>query len=189
MAFDRINLGVGIVGAVVAIAGLGYAISQDYPAKLFGKKDRFFCLLNEDTQRGGDVWTVMYHKNKQNSQPWLKMVTTLGGNWTPSERCQEIARRLEMYREDGLLALTYRSDPNTPNQQVICAKTKKSGENCPLVITLNPGADGYETMREMTTALTGGDGVYQSSDGKTTYQFSREQPVIYVRDFLAEGDR
>ena len=117
------------------------------------------------------------------------MVTTLGGNWTPIERCQEIARRLEMYREDGLLELTYRSYPNTPNQDVICAKTKKSGANCPLVITLNPGADGYQTLREMTASLTGGDGIYQSSDGKTTYQFTPENPVIYVADFLVKSDR
>jgi len=94
-----------------------------------------------------------------------------------------------MYREDGLLELTYRSDPNTPNQDVICAKTKKSGANCPLVITLNPGADGYQTLREMTASLTGGDGIYQSSDGKTTYQFTPENPVIYVADFLVKSDR
>jgi len=74
MAFERINLGLGIVSTIVAIAGLGYGISQDYPAKLFGKKDRFFCLLTEDVQRGGDVWTVMYRKNRKNSQPWLKDV-------------------------------------------------------------------------------------------------------------------
>lgn len=58
-----------------------------------------------------------------------------------------------------------------------------------MVITLNPGADGYETLREMSASLIGGEGIYQSSDGKTTYQFSREQPVIYVADFLAEDDR
>lgn len=189
MAFERINLGVAVIGVVVGCAGLAYAVNQDYPFKLFSDKDRFFCSLMGDTQRGGDVWTVMYRKNRQKSQPWLKMVTTLGDKWNPNERCQEIARRLEIYREDGLLALTYRDDPNTPNQEVICAKTKKSGDNCPLVITLNPGADGYETMREMTTALTGGDGVYQSSDGETTYQFSREQPVIYLEDFLAKDDQ
>lgn len=189
MPFERINLGLGIVGTIVGIASLGFVIVSHYQPELFGKKDRFFCLLNEDTQRGGEIWTVMYRQNKKKSQPWLKMVTTLGGNWTPLERCQEIARRLEMYREDGLLELTYRSDPNTPNQEVICAITKKSGEQCPLVITLNPGADGYETLREMSASLIGGEGIYQSSDGKTTYQFSREQPVIYVADFLAEDDR
>lgn len=189
MAFERINLGLGIAATIVAIAGLGIAIKSNYPAELFGKKDRFYCLQVEDTQRGGDVWTVMYRKNKKNIQPWLKMVTTLGGHWTPLERCQEIAHRLEMYREDGLLELTYRSDANTPNQDVICAKTKQSGDKCPLVITLNPGANGYETLRDMTTSLTGGDGIYQSSDGQTTYQFTPEQPVIYVADFLAEDDR
>ena len=189
MAFERINLGVGIVSAIAAIVGVGYAVVSNNPAALFGKQDRFSCQLLADLDRGGDVWAVMYRQNRKNNQPWLKMVTTLGGNWTPLERCQEIARRLEMYREDGLLELTYRSDPNTPNQEVICAKTKQSGDNCPLVITLNPGADGYETLREMTASLTGGDGIYQSSDGQTTYQFTRENPVIYVADFLAKSDR
>ncbi|MDJ0681766.1 MAG: COP23 domain-containing protein [Xenococcaceae cyanobacterium MO_167.B52] len=104
------------------------------------------------------------------------------------ERCQEIARKLDIYREDGLIDFAYRNDPNTPKQQVICAHTKKSGTNCPLVITLKPGADGYETLREMTTALHGGDGIYQNSDG-TKAQISAKSPVINLSNFLSREDR
>ena len=185
MAFDRT---VAILCLVVGIASLGYAIYTDKIPEIFGRKDRFHCQLMPDTQRGGEVWTVMYRKYKNQTKPWLKMVTTLGGNWTPEERCQEIARRLDLYRQDGLIELTYRDDFNTPNQAVIWAKTKKSGDNCPLIITLKPGANAYETLREMTTALIGDEGIYQSSDGSTTYSFSPESPEIYIRNFLAEDD-
>ena len=186
MHFDRT---VAILGLVVGIAGLGLAIHSEIIPEMFGRKDRFDCQLMPDTQSGGEVWTVMYRKYKSQSKPWLKMVTTLGGDWTPKERCQEIARRLDLYRQDGLIKLTYRDDPNTPNQDVICAKTKKSGDNCPLIITLKPGANAYETLREMTDVLIGGEGIYQSHDGSTTYRFSPESPEIYIRDFLAEDDR
>ncbi len=119
MAFERTNLAIAILGLVVGAAALGYAIYTDKIPEIFGRKDRFHCQLMPDTQRGGEVWTVMYRKHKSQSKPWLKMVTTLGGNWTPEERCQEIARRLDLYRQDGLIELTYRDDSNTPNQAVI----------------------------------------------------------------------
>lgn len=188
MAFERVNLGLAIIGLVVGVAGLGYAVNSDIITTMVGRKDRFSCELYPDTDKGGEIWTVMYRKDNQKSQPWLKMVTTLGGNWTPLERCQEIARKLELYREDGLIKLDYRSDPNITNQKVICAYTKKNGENCHLVITLKPNADGYETLREMTTALHGGDGIYQNSDG-TNVQISSQSPAINLSNFLSKEDR
>ena len=188
MAFERTNLIVAILGMVAGIVGLAHTIHSGIIPELFDKKDRFHCQLMPDTKHGGEVWTVMYRRYQHQSQPWLKMVTTLGDSWTPLERCQEIARRLDLYREDGLIDLTYRNDPNTPNQAVICAITKNSGDNCPLIMTLKPGVDAYEVLREMTTALIGGEGIYQSSDGSTTYHFSPESPAIHVRNFLAKDD-
>ncbi|NEQ69215.1 MAG: hypothetical protein F6K21_27755 [Symploca sp. SIO2D2] len=182
--FDIAQLVIGIIGILLAAAGL-----FKFAPMLVGKQDRFSCDLQPDTATGGEIWTVMY-RNDKGTKPWLKMVTTLGGNWTPVERCQEIARKLELYREDGLTKLGYRTDPATPSQHVICAYTKLSGSNeCPLLITLKPEANPYETLREMTAALKGGDGVYQNTDGSSTDTLSPESPEVHLGSLLAEEDR
>ena len=181
------NFIIAILGLGVAIAG--FTFKDVWKPVLFGKNERFSCELRPDTVKGGEVWTVMYRK-KNEDRPWLKMVTTLGGNWTPQERCQEIAKKLEGYREDGLTKLSYRDDPATPKQYVICAHTKVSGDdNCPLLVTLKPGADPYATMKEMTAALAGGDGVYQNKNGENVESLSPDSPEVNLQGLLAEEDR
>ncbi|NER19597.1 MAG: hypothetical protein F6J96_02340 [Symploca sp. SIO1C2] len=186
--FNLAQLLIGIIGILLATASLAVAVKQGRVPVIFGKQDRFSCDLQPDTAKGGEIWTVMY-RNEQGTKPWLKMVTTLGVNWTPAERCQEIARKLELYRQDGLTKLTYRTDPATPSQYVICAYTKLSDSACPLLITLKPEADPYETLRDMTAALKGGDGVYQNRDGLSTDTLSRESPEVHVEGLLAKEDR
>lgn len=100
-SFDVAHLAIAIIGILLGIAGLALTVKAGWVPVMFGNKDRFSCELRPDTVKGGEVWTVMY-RNDKGTKPWLKMVTTLGGNWTPSERCQEIARKLELYRQDGL---------------------------------------------------------------------------------------
>lgn len=189
--FNVANLTVGVLSLLAGVVGVGIAYTQGWPPLLFGKNARFSCQLQPDTQRGSEVWTVMYRHDK-GQQPWLKMVTTLGGGYTPVKRCEEIAERLEIYRKDGLIRLTYRDDPKTPNQYVICAKTKLSGDNCPLLVTLKPGSEteAYKELQDMTENLQNGTGVYQNSDGKlATSNFSPASPVIDLTPFLAEEDR
>ena len=146
------------------------------------KTDRFSCELRQDTNK--EVWTVMYD-NDDKKQPWLGIVITMGGGWSPERRCQEIERRLENFREDGLVSLGYRDDPNTPQQQVLCVKTKSSGENCPLLMTLDVVTDGYQALRATTKALTNEDVYYQSANS----DFSGESRVVYLETFLAEEDK
>ncbi|NET57786.1 MAG: hypothetical protein F6K47_16990 [Symploca sp. SIO2E6] len=186
--FSFPQLLIGIISILLATASLAIMVKMEWVPVKFGKQDRFSCDLQPDIATGGEIWTVMY-RNDQETKPWLKMVTTLGGNWTPAERCQEIARKLELYRQDGLTMLAYREDPATPSQYVICAYTKLSGDNCPLLITLKPKAEPYETLREMTAALEGSDGVYQNSDGSIVDTLSRESPEVHLEKLLAEEDR
>jgi Circadian oscillating protein COP23 len=189
--FNAANLTIGVLSLLAAVVGAGIAYAQGWQPLLFEKDARFSCQLQPDTQRGSEVWTVMYRHDK-GQQPWLKMVTTLGGDYTPVRRCQIISESLNGYRKDGLIKLAYRNEPQTPKQYVICAKTKLSGEGCPLVLTLNPGSDkeAYQAMRDMTENLLNGTGVYQNSDGKlATSQFSPASPVIDLTPFLAEEDR
>ncbi|WP_341738205.1 COP23 domain-containing protein [Microcoleus sp. CAWBG640] len=189
--FNVTNLTIGVLGLLAAVVGAGIAFVQGWPPVLFGKKDHFFCELRPDTQRGGEVWTVMYRHDK-GVQPWLKMVTTLGGGYTPIRRCEIISERLETYRKDGLTQLGYRGDSNTPDQYVICAKTKLSGDNCPLLVTLKPGTQrsAYKSLQDITEDLRNGTGVYQGSEGKlANSNFSPASPVIDLTPFLAEEDR
>jgi Circadian oscillating protein COP23 len=189
--FNVANLTVGVLSLLAAVVGAGIAYIQGWPPLLFGKNAHFFCESRSDTQRGGEVWTVMYRHDK-GVQPWLKMVTTLGGGYTPIRRCEIISERLENYRKDGLTKLSYRGDSNTPDQYVICAKTKLSGDNCPLLVTLKPGSEteAYKALQDMTGDLQNGTGVYQGSEPKlATSNFSPSSPEIDLAPFLAEEDR
>ncbi|MEB3340948.1 COP23 domain-containing protein [Okeania sp.] len=187
LGIGSLGIGAFILGVLIA-AGLGIDIVQGWPPLLVKKTDRFSCQLESDINQGKEVWTVMYDNN-EGKYPWLGIVITMGGGWTPAERCSEIERRLENYRQDGLVKLTYRQDPETPEQDVICAITKSSN-GCPLLLTLKKDVDGYEALREITYALVYGTTVYHNSEGKSVNSnFSRESPVVDLKPFLAREDK
>ena len=185
------NWGNLVIGTVIGAAGLALAYASLMgwkPALFSGKDDRFTCGLQPDTSTGGEVWTLSYHNDK-GKQPWLKMVNSFGDDWNTQKRCETIAERLEGFRKDGLINFYYRSDPKTPAQEVICAKTRLSGDSCELVVTLIPGANGYESLRKMTEALRDGNTVDQSSNGAAaTPSFSPSSPMVDVTSFLADED-
>lgn len=198
----KTNILIGILSLVFAAAGLIYQIATREEPTLFSETDRFYCTLRPDTKRGGSVWTVIYRHDK-GKQPWLNMVKSFGDGWNTQRRCDKIADRLEIFRQDGLTELTYRDDPNTPEQPVICAKTKISGDNCPLLVTLEQGADPYIALREMIEALEQGTAVDQfkgttvdpslttvapSNVPKFLAEFSPENPVIKLEVLLAKDD-
>lgn len=98
-------------------------------------------------QNEGQIWTIVRHDGKT-VLPWMRMINEFGGGWNTAKRCEAIADRLELFRKDGLVALDFRSDPKTPSQYVICAKTKKSSDNCPLLVTLSPKEDPYKAFSQ-----------------------------------------
>ncbi|MCL2932144.1 MAG: COP23 domain-containing protein [Trichodesmium sp. MAG_R03] len=181
-----------IVGFFMDTVGFGIDILQVWPQQkhLVKKTDRFSCELREGKDKNDPkVWTVMYESDKD-KKPWLGIVIPMGGGWTRARRCEEIERRLEYFRQDGLDTLEYRKDPNTPEQQVICAKTQLSRNNCPLLLTLDAGVDGYQALVDMTTALINSNTFNQNSEAKlANSKFSKELPVIYLQPFLAKEDR
>lgn len=189
MSYKKIGLGLTIISVFIGGTGLAINVNKNYPKPLVDREARFSCNLEPDADRGGEVWTVKYQIKEKKSEPWLKIVTSFGDEWTESVRCDEIARRLEMFRQDGLMKIFSRKDINTPGQEVICAQTKVSGESCPLLITLKPGVDGYKALRQMAASLVGGYSVYQNTDEKTPQNFTPQNPVIDVTQFLASDDR
>lgn len=188
-----------IVFITILAAFLGLAASGVYfarnPRFLVSSSSRFYCELRPDSEQGGEIYTVMYRHDK-GRKPWLRLVTTLGGNWSPQARCEEIARRLEGFREDGLLSLTYRDDPNTPTQYVICAKTKASKDGCPLLLTLLRGADPDKMLRQVAESLIPGSNVStepQNSGGMistSSNSSSKLEPlVVDLKNHLSKEDQ
>lgn len=149
---------VGILGLGLAALTFGYQVYMDREKDpvIVDRGSRFFCALQADRVKGGQVWTVLYRRSENEAKPWLRMVRTMGDDWDTQSRCEEIASRLEIYRQDGLLSFEYRNNPDTPGQYVICARTQLSGDSCPLVVTLAPEDDPYRALHEVVGALLPG---------------------------------
>ena len=179
-----VGLTISVISLLMDMGNLGINIVRGRSSSVIEITDRFSCELRRDTERGEYVWTVMYDDGNK-KQPWLGMVIPMGGVWTPERRCQEIEKRLESFREDGLVSLGYRDDPNTPQQQVLCVKTKLSGESCPLLMTLDVGTDGYQALRHTTKALRNGGSFYQSANSDS----SGESLEVSLETFLADEDK
>ncbi len=91
---------------------------------------RFSCQVVEGQP------TVMYYPQSQPgvAYAWAQP-TDLGGGWTAERRCNEISRRLESYRPDGLLEMrTGREN----EYDVICVTTQQNSD-CRIVLTVPPG--------------------------------------------------
>ena len=191
MSLVKAGFVVTIIGVVIGAAALANDVingkKPPEPTVIFTKEDRFTCEL-QPYPNEGEIWTVVYHNDK-GKQPWLRMVNTFGGDWNTVKRCGDIERRLEGYRQDGLIAFDYRPDPNTPRQSVICAKTKLSADNCNLLVTLDVGADGYESLSKMIKALENKTTVDQNSNGEPSAPLlSPASPSVHLGNFLADED-
>ncbi|MEW5856765.1 MAG: COP23 domain-containing protein [Cyanobacteriota bacterium] len=189
MSLAKAGLVVGIIGAVIAGASFINDVANGRkPPLLFSKKNDRFTCESRPYPNEGEIWTVVYHNDKE-AQPWLRMVNTFGGDWNTPKRCGEIERRLENYRQDGLTAFDYRTDLNTPGQSVICAKTKLSGDNCNLLVTLDVGVDPYTSLSKMIEALENKTTVDQNSKGEPSAPLlSPASPSVHLGNFLANED-
>ena len=120
---------------------------------------RFSC----QSQNG--QYTVMYQPKSQSGQFYAWAVPALmGGGWSPERRCNEISRRLEQYRPDGLVEL--RSGIEN-GYNVICATTDQNGA-CRIVLTVPVGADPNSIRDRVFSNLTTADSG-QTTVGVNTY--------------------
>ena len=126
---------------------------------------RFSCQLSNGE------YTVMYQPESQPSQffPWATP-SALGGGWTEEKRCGEIARRLELYRPDGLLELTTGVE-NSYN--TVCVKTERV-PSCRIVFTVPPGQDPLVTRDRVFDNLTVADSG-QQTDAIYTYRGGKNE--------------
>jgi hypothetical protein len=160
-----LKVGLPVAGVALTIAALSQSVfGWKWIPLLVSEQSQFSCQM-QPYQNEGQIWTVVRNDGKT-TLPWMRMINEFGGGWNTAKRCETIADRLELFRKDGLIALDYRSDPQTPNQYVICAKTKKSQDNCSLLVTLKPKQDPYKAFSSTFDALKDNTYVDRSSDSK-----------------------
>ena len=121
---------------------------------------RFSC------QRLNGEYTVVYQPESQPGEffPWAKPAQ-MGGGWSPQRRCNEIARRLESYRPDGLLELTTGVE-NSYN--TVCVTTERVPA-CRIVFTVPNDQDPAITRDRVFENLTVADSG-QQTDAINTYR-------------------
>lgn len=134
--------------------------STDTSIPVPDSQTRFSC------QAQNGQYTVMYQPESQPNQffPWATP-SALGGGWTEQRRCSEIARRLELYRPDGLQELT--TDVEN-NYNTVCVKTERVPD-CRIVFTVPPGQDPLVTRDRVFENLTVADSG-QQTDAVYTYR-------------------
>lgn len=109
---------------------------------------RFTC------QMMNGQYTVMYNPQSQPGKvyPWAAP-GQMGGGWTPDLRCQEISRRLEFYRPDGLLELRTAVENG---YDTVCVTTEQV-PTCRIVLTVPEGQDPISTRDRVFANLTTAD--------------------------------
>ena len=120
---------------------------------------RFFCQLQ------GGQYTVMYAPSSQPSQsyPWA-IPGDMGDAWPAERRCNEISRRLESYRPDGLLELQTGLENG---YNTVCVTTEAVAA-CRIVFTVPPGQDPLATRdRVFNNLLVADQG--NATTGVTTF--------------------
>lgn len=129
--------------------------------------------------------TVMYSPESRPGElyPWA-IPRTLGGGWTAERRCGEIARRLEMYRQDGLVSLT----TGVENGYDIVCVTTETNNTCQIVFTVPPGQDAIATRNSVFENLASADQGIQTQ-GVNTYtdQNSTNNLLGQLQNILGVG--
>jgi hypothetical protein len=118
------------------------------------KNARFSCQMREGQ------YIVVYQPKSQPQKyfPWAAP-STMGDGWSPERRCNEISRRLELYRPDGLLEMRTSSENG---YNIICATTDKNSL-CRIVLTVPNGQDPIATRDRVFGNLTTADSGQQTT--------------------------
>jgi hypothetical protein len=131
---------------------------EDQTESETNSEPRFTCqFINGD-------YTVMYHPESKPGQayPWA-VPSAMGGGWTPELRCNEISRRLEFYRPDGLLEMQTSVENN---YDTICVTTQLNSD-CRIVLTVPPNQDPEITRNLVFENLTVADSGQQTQGVNT----------------------
>jgi hypothetical protein len=120
-------------------------------------------------------YTVMYNPENQPEKyyPWATP-GELGDGWSSYNRCEEISRRLESYRPDGLLTLSVGVENN---YEIVCATTQKD-PSCRIVFTVPPGQNALLTRDLVFQNLIQADNG-QITDGVNTWSEANKENNLF----------
>lgn len=141
--------------------------SQTIPP-VTSSSNRFSC------QMSNGQYTVMYQPESQPGQmyPWA-VPSALGGGWDSARRCNEITRRLEAYRPDGLQEMKTGVENG---YNTICVTTQRI-PGCRIVLTVPPGQDPIVTRDRVFQNLTVADSG-QQTQGVNTFVGSNRGGIM-----------
>lgn len=174
-----ICLAVGFVGFCAAAGRAQEAPETSSPTDdtdLETPEVRFTCQVNNGQ------YTVMYRPESQPEQayPWA-VPGDLGSAWPAERRCQEISRRLELYRPDGLLELQTAVENG---YNTVCVTTE-AVPACRIVFTVPPGQDPVVTRNRVFENLTLADSG-TATEGVNTF-VGGERPAGALTEILGGG--
>lgn len=137
---------------------------------------RFTC----QTQVG--QYTVMYQPKSQPGKyfPWASP-SAMGGGWSSDRRCNEISRRLEQYRPDGLVEMRT-SVENGYN--IVCATTEKN-PTCRIILTVPVGQDPNSIRDRVFGNLATADSGQQTTSVATFAEGDRSRSKIDLGGLLS----
>ncbi|MBN8561307.1 MAG: COP23 domain-containing protein [Leptolyngbya sp. UWPOB_LEPTO1] len=140
---------------------------------------RFACRVNNGQN------TVMYFPENQPNQayPWA-VPSNMGGGWDALRRCNEIARRLESYRPDGLREMTTGVENG---YNTICVTTDRV-PSCRIVLTVPNGQDPLATRDRVFQNLSVADSG-QQTQGVLTYGSGRSDVLDQLGNLLGVRGR
>jgi Circadian oscillating protein COP23 len=119
---------------------------------------RFVC-----EQVSGQLTVVYKPQSRPNeAYPWA-VPGDMGSSWNSQRRCGEIARRLELYRPDGLQELRTGIENR---QNVVCVTTEKN-QSCRIVFTVPARQDATATRDQVFRNLTMADSGQQTQGVNT----------------------
>jgi hypothetical protein len=149
------------------------------------KNKRFICQL----ERGR--YTVMYYPQNQDRRPYPWAIPNdLGDGWTAQRRCNEISRRLEMYRPDGLLDLKIGRENH---YDTICVTTQQE-RSCRIVLTIPPGKNPETTRNKIFQTLIAAEegqytqGVNAFTGSKTSESIIDQLSPIFNGNLLRQNN-
>jgi hypothetical protein len=129
---------------------------------------RFTCEIENGR------YTVMYRPISQPGEAYAWAIPTqLGGGWTEDRRCNEISRRLEFYRPDGLLELR----TSVENGLDILCVTTEAVPGCRIVLTVPPGQDPIATRDRVFGNLVTADSG-QQTQAVTTFRGNGGRDIL-----------
>ncbi len=130
---------------------------------------RFTC------QSTNGQFLVMYHPESQTGQSYAwANPSTMGGGWTAERRCNEISRRLEFYRPDGLQEMRTAVENG---YNIVCVTTQKV-PGCRIVLTVPPGQDPIATRDRVFQNLTVADSGQQTEAVNTFIGGGRGEQIL-----------